>query len=156
MPTLIVLRHAKAVTGLGLPDSDRTLADRGRRDAAATGDWLRAHGLVPDHALVSTAARTRETFALLDLKAPVSYEPALYDNDPDVVLDLARQTDDAVGTLLVVGHNPSMHQVVHDLTAEAPQEFPTCALAVIDLPAPWTDLRRGAGTLKTYRTPKSA
>ncbi|MFI0486456.1 SixA phosphatase family protein [Actinomadura sp. 9N215] len=154
MPTLIVLRHAKAVAGLGIPDIDRTLNDRGRRDAAATGAWLRVNDLVPDLVLCSTAARTRETLALLDVDAEVSFESGIYDNDPDGLLDLVSRSSDDAGRVLLVGHNPSVHQLVHDLTGEAPDAFPTCALAVIDLPGAWTDVRPGTGTLRTVRNPK--
>lgn len=154
MPTLIVLRHAKAVAGFGTPDIDRTLNDRGRRDAAAAGEWLRANGLVPDRVLCSTAARTRETLGLLALDAAVSHEPAIYDNDPERLLALVNEVPDDAGTLLLVGHNPSVHQLVHDLTGQAPDSFPTCALAVIELPGAWPGVRPGLGTLRTVRTPK--
>jgi phosphohistidine phosphatase len=157
MPSLIVLRHAKAVAGLELADIDRPLNDRGRRDAAATGEWMRDAGLAPDAVLCSTAVRTRQTLdglAAATGEARVSYESRIYDNDADVLLDLLRGTDDEVRTLLLVGHNPSMHQLVHDLTGEAPESFPTCALAVIELPGTWADVRPGTGDLVTYRTPK--
>lgn len=154
MPTLIVLRHAKAVAGLGIPDIDRTLNDRGRSDAAATGRWLRENGLVPGMVLCSTAARTRETLARLDLGAEVSYESGIYDNDPDGLLTLLNQVPDDVARLLLVGHNPSVHQLVHDLTGQAPDAFPTCALAVIELAGTWAGARPGAGELRTVRTPK--
>ncbi|TDD72826.1 histidine phosphatase family protein [Actinomadura darangshiensis] len=154
MPTLIVLRHAKAVAGLGMSDIDRTLNDRGRRDAAATGDWLRANGLVPGHVLCSTAARTRETLDQLAVDAAVSFEPGIYDNDPDHLRTLVGEAPEDAARLLLVGHNPSVHQLVHDLTGEAPDAFPTCALAVIELPGPWTDVRPGLGTLRTVHTPK--
>ncbi|MGP4022863.1 SixA phosphatase family protein [Actinomadura sp. 3N407] len=154
MPTCIVLRHAKAVAGLGIADIDRTLNDRGRRDAAAAGEWLRANDLVPELVLCSTSARTRETLALLDVDAEVSFESGIYDNDPDGLLTLVAQTPDDVGRLLLVGHNPSVHQLVHDLTGSAPDRFPTCAFAVIELPGAWTDVRPGAGTLRATHTPK--
>ncbi|GAA4239445.1 histidine phosphatase family protein [Actinomadura meridiana] len=152
--TLIVLRHAKAVAGLGIPDIDRTLNDRGRRDATATGEWLRAHDLVPGLVLCSTAARTRETLARLDVDAEVSFESGIYDNDPDGLLDLVNQVPGDVERVLLIGHNPSVHQLVHDLTGEAPDAFPTCALAVIELPGAWADVRPGVGTLRALRTPK--
>ncbi|MFG2087142.1 MULTISPECIES: SixA phosphatase family protein [unclassified Spirillospora] len=154
MPTLILLRHAKAVAGLGIADFDRTLNDRGRRDAAAAGDWLRANDLVPGLVLCSTSARTRETLALLDVDAEVSFESGIYGNDPGGILTLVNQTPDDVGRLLLVGHNPSVHQLVHDLTGSAPDSFPTCAFAVIELPGAWTDVRHGAGTLRATHTPK--
>ncbi|TDD80275.1 SixA phosphatase family protein [Actinomadura rubrisoli] len=154
MPTLIVLRHAKAAAGLGIPDIDRTLTDRGRRDAAAAGEWLRANGLVPDRVLCSTAARTRETLARLAVDTEVRFESRIYDNDPEDLLALLAETQDGVERLLLIGHNPSVHQLVHDLAGQAPDAFPTCALAVIEVPGAWTDLRPGAGTLVTTRTPK--
>ncbi|MEV0660188.1 SixA phosphatase family protein [Actinomadura luteofluorescens] len=154
MPTLIVLRHAKAEAGLGIPDIDRKLTDRGRRDANAAGDWLRANGLVPERVLCSPAARTRETLARLALDAETAFEPGIYDNDPDGLLTLVSETPGA-GTLLLVGHNPSVHHLVHDLTGQAPDAFPTCALAVIDFPSgEWADVRAGLGTLRTVHTPK--
>ncbi|MDL4818229.1 SixA phosphatase family protein [Actinomadura opuntiae] len=154
MPTLIVLRHAKAVAEFGTPDIERTLNDRGRRDAAAAGEWLRAEGLVPGRVLCSTAARTRETLDLLALQADTDFEGRIYDNDPDVLMSLVAETPDDTGTLLLVGHNPSVHQLVHDLTGQAPEQFPTCALAVVDLPGPWANVRPGLGTLVAFRTPK--
>ncbi|MFB4300462.1 histidine phosphatase family protein [Actinomadura sp. NTSP31] len=154
MPTLIVLRHAKAVAGFGTPDIERTLNDRGRRDAAAAGEWLRTEGHVPGRVLCSPAARTRETLGLLAVQADTAFEDGIYDNDPGVLMSLVAETPDDVGTLLLVGHNPSVHQFVHDLTGQAPEQFPTCALAVVDLPAPWADVRPGLGTLAAFRTPK--
>ncbi|GAA2619670.1 histidine phosphatase family protein [Actinomadura fulvescens] len=152
MPTLIVLRHAKAVAGLGLADIDRPLNDRGRRDAAATGEWLRANDLVPDRVLCSTAVRTRETLEGLAFQAEVSFEARIYDNDPETLASLVRETDEDVRALLLIGHNPSVHQLVHDLTGDAPDAFPTCALAVIEFTASWAEAWRG--TLTVTRTPK--
>lgn len=154
MPTLIVLRHAKAVAGLGLADIDRPLNDRGRRDAAATGEWLRENDLVPDRVLCSTAVRTRETLEGLALQSEVSFESQIYDNEPETLLSLVRETDDGARTLLLIGHNPSVHQLVHDLTGDAPDAFPTCALAVIQLTEAWAETWPGAGTLSLTRTPK--
>ncbi|SEG71334.1 phosphohistidine phosphatase [Thermomonospora echinospora] len=154
MPTLIVLRHAKAAEGLGLADIDRPLAGRGRRDAAATGDWLRENDLVPDLVLCSTALRTRETLEGLALPSPVEFEPGIYDNHVDVLLSLVQAVDDEVDRLLLIGHNPSVHGLVHELTNQAPREFPTCALAVIELSGGWYDTWSGTGTLALYRTPK--
>lgn len=154
MPTLIVLRHAKAVHELGLTDIDRPLADRGRRDATAAGEWLRASGLDPDLVLCSTSTRTRETFDRLALDAEVSYEPSIYTNDTDSLLDLIRQTPDEVGTLLMIGHNPSFHELVHEFTDDAPESFPTCAIAVVDITVPWPEAWPGTGNLTTLWTPK--
>jgi phosphohistidine phosphatase len=154
MPTLIVLRHAKAEHTLGLADLDRRLTGRGRRDAAAAGDWLRARGPLPTRVLCSTSQRTRETLEGLGLDAQVSYEPGIYDNDADTLLDLIRQTGDDAPTLVLVGHNPSVHQLVFDLSGSAPDTFPTCALAVIELDGGWADAWPGAGRTTALWTPR--
>jgi phosphohistidine phosphatase len=155
VPTLIVLRHAKAVTGLGLADHERPLADRGRGDAVRAGDHLRSVGLNPALILCSTAVRTRETLDALALEgATVQYEEDIYDNDVETLLDLIRQTDSEAEPLLLIGHNPSVHQLVHDLTGDGPDAFPTCAMAVLDLPGPWSDTWPGTGALTAMWTPK--
>ncbi|WP_018654076.1 SixA phosphatase family protein [Actinomadura flavalba] len=150
MSTLLVLRHAKAADGAGLADADRPLTERGRRDAAATGDWLRAQGLVPDAVLCSAAVRTRETAAALNLGTAVTFDDGIYQSDAAALLRIVRE-EGSGGTLLVIGHNPTVHQLVFDLTGGAPASFPTSTLAVIDVDDPWTDLR--TGTLRTLHTP---
>ncbi|MFI0354422.1 SixA phosphatase family protein [Actinomadura sp. 9N407] len=157
MASLIVLRHAKAIAGLGLADIERPLADRGRRDAAVAGEWLRDAGLVPELVLCSTSVRTRETLEQLAFTGgEVRFEDSIYDNDPETLLALVRESGDEVGTLLLIGHNPSVHQLVHDLTGNAPESFPTCALAVIGIEGGWAEAWPGTGELSTSRTPKDA
>ncbi|MFC5182945.1 SixA phosphatase family protein [Actinomadura harenae] len=156
MPTLIVLRHAKAEDGFGKDDADRELTGRGRRDASAAGDWLRAGGHAPDLVLCSPAVRTRQTLDALGVDTDVRFEPMIYANDADELLRLVRENGGDVDTLLLVGHNPSVHQFVHDLVPDgAPAGFPTCSLAVIGLPDAWDAVRPGTGDLIVYRDPKS-
>jgi phosphohistidine phosphatase len=150
--TLLVLRHAKAVQVLGLADHERPLAERGRSDAAATGDYLREQGLLPDLVLCSTSLRTRQTFEGLAIDAPVSYERSIYGNNVDDLRTLIQVTADDVGTLLMIGHNPAFQELAIELTGESIDYFPTSALAVIELTS-WAD---GYGGLVSLRTPKTA
>ena len=149
-----MLRHAKAEVGLGLIDHERPLAERGLRDAAAMGDFLRAQGLEPGLVLCSTALRTRQTLEGLRLDAPARYENVIYSGDGHDLLDLVHvagaefaQTE----TILLVGHNPAVHELAIAAGNEQIEDFPTCALAVIELES-WQS--RG-GTLLAYRTPKT-
>lgn len=152
MPTLIVLRHAKAATPFGTPDIDRPIAPRGREDAERAGGELRAAGLVPDLVICSPALRTRQTLERLDVDAPVEYEQRVYGNDAEEILDLLR--GQSVETLLLVGHNPSMHQLVFGLSGGAEARFPTSATAVIGFEGDWTELWPGAGRLVSLWTPR--
>ncbi len=153
MPTLIVLRHAKAATPLGTPDVERPLAGRGRKDAQQAGDELRAAGLAPDRVICSTALRTRQTLEGLGLDVPVEFESRVYDNDADEILDLLRGQS-GHHTLLLVGHNPSMHQLVFGLTGAAGDHFPTSATAVIEFDGGWEDLWPGTGRLVSLWVPR--
>jgi phosphohistidine phosphatase len=158
MATLIVLRHAKAATGLGMADIERPLNDRGRRDAAAAGEHLREAGLIPGLVLCSTATRTRQTLDRLGLggESKVSFEPRIYQNDVDILFDLIRETGDDVETLLLIGHNPAVHQLVVDLSATDLDRFPTSAYAAMSVARPWPEVAGGAAHLTSYWTPKKA
>ena len=156
MTTLIVLRHAKAADGVGMADADRPLTARGRRDAAAAGEHLRDLGLAPRLVLCSPAVRTRQTLAALRLDGDlaVSYEQRIYQNDVDLLFDLIRAAD--AESLLVIGHNPALHQLVADLGAPELDRFPTSACAVLTVEGAWADLAPGGAVLSSYWTPKTA
>jgi phosphohistidine phosphatase len=152
MPTLIVLRHSKAASPLGTPDVDRPLAGRGRRDAEQAGDELRAADLSPDQVICSTSVRTRQTLDGLGLDAPVDFESRVYGNDAEDILDLLREQSGE--TLLLIGHNPSLHQLVVGLTGTSEDHFPTSATAVIEFDGEWADLWPGTARLVSLWVPR--
>ncbi len=159
---LVVVRHAKA-EGYGPTDFDRELAARGRADAAAAGSWLAEELVGADAALVSAAVRASQTWDIVAEAAGWTVEPvldrALYGADEDGVLDLIRLTDEGVGTLVVVGHNPTMGLLAQLLDdGEGPpdavdrlmQGYPTSATAVFELPATWARTAMGRARLTHY------
>ncbi|ROO90951.1 phosphohistidine phosphatase [Actinocorallia herbida] len=148
---LLVLRHAKAEVGFGLADHERPLAERGLRDAAAMGAHLKKEALLPDLVLCSTALRTRQTLEGLGLDCPVSFERGIYSGDGYDLRTLVQVTPEEVGTLLLIGHNPAVHELVVITGDEPVAEFPTCALGVVELES-WES---HGGTLLAYRTPKT-
>jgi phosphohistidine phosphatase len=149
---LVVIRHAKAEP-VASSDHARRLTDRGRQDAAEAGRWARAAGFLPDHALVSTAARAHETWTAFATAADADLVPdldsALYSAGPDGALEVLRSAPSGARTVALVGHNPTMAHLVHLLDdggadpvafAEISTGFPTCAVAVLDVPGEWADL----------------
>jgi len=164
MRRLMLFRHAKAERlPPGGRDHERTLDARGRADALKLGATIVQLGLVPDRAIVSTAARTRETWALaagvFASAPPVEYDERLYDATPGAILHLIQPADPATGTLLLVGHNPGMHELAAIMTSEADNDrlndFPTAALAVIDFPLEaWSRLQPRSGRLVRFVTPQ--
>jgi phosphohistidine phosphatase len=169
MLRLLLLRHAKAERSKpGERDIERVLAERGRGDAAKIGAYLMHHALLPDLVVVSTAARTRETWAraaaALPRKVPVRREERLYEAGPHGMLKIIADVERDVGTLLVVGHNPGMQELAVQLVASGSaemrqrltEEFPTAALVVIDFALDdWSGLHPRSGRLIRFVTPKS-
>lgn len=146
MRTLILLRHAKAVKGSEAPsDEARALAPRGQRDAAAAGEAMREAGLEPALALISTAARTRETAAIaLELEgagAEPRFEAALYHASAQGIWDAFVASE--APSVVIVGHNPGMAELVGTLIAQAhdgsrtardlAEHMPTAAWAAFEI-----------------------
>ena len=117
---LILLRHAKS-DWPDVPDRDRPLAKRGRRDAPRIGRWLHQHGYQPDVVVVSAATRTRQTW---DLVAPelggspaVHFEPRAYAASALTLLYLAQELPARYRTALLIGHNPGLSELATSLAA---------------------------------------
>ncbi len=161
----MLLRHAKS-DWPDVPDEDRPLAKRGRRDAPAIGRWLRDRGYVPDAVVCSVARRTRQTW---DLVAPelggspsVTFEPRAYAASAMTLLYLARELPGRSRTALLIGHNPAISELAAEL-AEPPAakgsprspgiRFPTAAVAVFEFTGDWPDLAPGQARLLDRAAP---
>jgi phosphohistidine phosphatase len=145
MKTLIVLRHATAAQMPGLADHQRHLTADGEREAREAGELIRP--LKPGLVVSSPAKRTRQTAKLLGLDAAIEFERDIYEAYADELLQLLRRTDPDVDTLVLVGHNPAVHELVMILTGAPDEGFPPGAYAVIELPGPWDNVDPGTGDL---------
>jgi phosphohistidine phosphatase len=167
---LMLLRHAKAEKAEGgMRDQDRPLNPRGIRDAATMGAYLLHHGLVPDIALSSPAKRTRQTWEatareLSSRAPPARFEAHLYNADAEAILAILRKIEAGVRTVMVIGHNPGLHDFACRLIASGEVEarealregLPTAGLAVIGLAgAEWRHLHFQGGRLEHFVTPRS-
>jgi phosphohistidine phosphatase len=158
------MRHAKSDYPPGVADHDRPLAPRGIRQAGLAGDWLRASAPAIDGVLCSTATRTRQTLLNARIDAPVRYSDRLYATTPGAVIDEINTVDDSVGTLLVIGHEPTMSALAlglggaEDTNIGAAErisaKFPTSAIAVLDVPCAWKELELGSATLVDFEVPR--
>ena len=163
---LVVVRHGRAES-FAEEDHVRRLTERGRRDATALGEWLASSGVRPGLALVSSAARTRETWELAStaFDGPPRTEVAdeLYSASADTVLDAVRAVPDDVEVLAYVGHNPTAASLAQSLEDGEPdvdaflalsRGFPPGAVAVLQVPTPWTDLDAAGARLVSFHAPE--
>ena len=164
MRTVYLLRHAKSSWKTGAPDHERPLAARGRRAATAIARHMREQGIEPELVLCSTALRTRETLGGIEpaLGAPrVLIERELYGASEDELLERLRGVPDAVGSVMLIGHNPGIQLLALDLArpgagaGELEAKYPTAALATLAFPgARWAELEPGAAELAGFVRPR--
>lgn len=152
-----------------MADRDRPLNLRGRKAATAMRQAMRDLGLVPDMVLVSPSRRTMETLEALEPwdEAPL-IEPieSLYLADPPELYAALHQVAETVRSVLLIGHNPGMHDLAVSLAGRAAlanggppgralaDGFPTAALAEFVIAGSWWDLREGGGRLIRFLTPR--
>ena len=161
MKTLLVLRHAKSSwNDTALDDHERPLNTRGRRDGPRMGELVREHRLTPDMIISSDAVRARRTAEAVAKAArfagEILLEPLLYLASPPGILAVLRTVcEKNAGTVMIVGHNPGLEELVAQLTGEQ-QDLPTATLAQIGLPIDrWRDLKASTrGTLLGLWQPK--
>lgn len=157
------MRHAKAEP-FASTDHARALTDRGRREAEAAGAYLREQSVVPDHALVSPAERTRATWeameAVMESSAEVVYDDSVYAGSTDVVLEALRFVPEGAGVLVFVGHQPTIGYLAHLLDDGEGDPvalhsmlhgFPTASMAIFDVDVPWEELGPETGRLVDFR-----
>lgn len=171
MKTVYVLRHAKSDQSDGsIGDHERPLNARGREVAPRMGTYLKEKGYKPDLVLCSSARRTVETCELVRPSLgdmTVTFEAGLYLAESQSIVERLRRLDDALSSVMVIGHNPGLEELADDLSQspKTPEEerfhrrlrekFPTCALAVIAMPAKrWRELKPGTGTLVDLMRPR--
>ena len=169
MHRLLLLRHAKSDwSASGLPDTARPLNSRGEAAARLMGGYMARHGLIPQRVLCSPSQRTRETLAGVVVQWPakpeIVWEEGLYAAPAQAILSIIQAQDDAARTVLVIGHNPGLHEAADLLIAAGDvllrerlkEKFPTSALAVIDFAVDrWSRIHERSGRLDRYVTPRS-
>ena len=161
---LIILRHAKAETAkAGQEDHDRPLAERGLEEAQRMGEYMRAQDIQPERILCSTALRTRQTLDELHMDGEIEFSPSLYNaSDVDHLRMIAAEPDTTT-SLMLIAHNPGLHQLALRLAATGETrlmqylaaEFPPCTLVVIDFSInSWQEIATIRGALRIYATPR--
>ena len=163
MKTLIVIRHAKAVAHDAAPtDFERALAPRGHSDALHIAVRAAVECPAPDLMLVSTARRTTETSAyFIDAwhmsEEAVLHQARVYDAPLRTLLSLIAELPETADTVAIVGHNPSVSDLVFYLTSGAYAGMSTCTTVVVDMEhaASWDEVAAGTGRVRRVIEPLS-
>jgi phosphohistidine phosphatase len=166
MHTLYLLRHAKSSwTDPTLPDRERPLAPRGRRDGKRIAKHLARLRIQPELVLCSTAERTRETLELVrpafSTTGTVMLEDELYAASSDELLERIRIVREDVASVMLIGHNPGLQDLALVLASAGADlerletKFPTAALATLTLAnTAWSELSGADALLAAFVVPK--
>ncbi|HEY1612784.1 MAG TPA: histidine phosphatase family protein [Rhizomicrobium sp.] len=171
MKKLLLLRHAKAVSHDEKHDKARALNSRGRSDSESMGRVMHREQYLPDLVFCSTARRTVETWEHLapELKcnSEVRFFDELYDATATAIFACARRAESGARTVLMIGHNPGIHDCARMLArnpmddeengrvAALRGKFPTSALAVFGIEADaWENTAPAMGALLNFLTPR--
>jgi phosphohistidine phosphatase len=165
MKRLLLLRHAKAAPATDpLVDITRPLAERGERDARRIGERLHEQRLNPTLILTSPAARALQTAQIVagTIDYPrerIALDRRLYLAEPAAIVEVIAAQDAVLGTLLVVGHNPGLTDLVHRLLPDFDvDDMPTGAVVGIDYAGAdeWARVDGATATLSYYDFPKNS
>lgn len=159
MLQLALLRHAKSSwEHENLIDHDRPLKERGHKDTALMANEMISREILPDAILSSTSRRTMETVeTFLSVsglpKSIVTYDRTLYHAWAKGILDFVK--DNGSGSrLMVVGHNPGIHEFTEHMSDRRIEKFPTCALALLSLDiTSWGELKYCCAELTEFFYP---
>ncbi|MCR0980593.1 SixA phosphatase family protein [Roseomonas populi] len=166
MGQLLLLRHAKSAwDDPALSDHARPLNARGRRAAAAMAGAMRSLGLRPELVLVSSSRRTLQTLEGLGaLEGSPRVEPTddLYLAPWTRLLDAIREVPDEVRSVLLIAHNPGLHDLALNLAppdSGAPgralaEAYPTASLTEFAVEGPWGSLAPQGAKLVRFLQPK--
>ena len=159
---LTLIRHAKSSWKFPLPDFERPLNKRGKRNAVELGQWLAANDIHFDQIVASPARRTMETATLIATqigypKKAIATDSAIYHASATTLFDCVRRFDDHYQHVALIGHNPGISMLA-DLLLSDPlgEEMRTCACAQMRFSATdWSTIEIHSAELLCFRDPKS-
>ena len=161
MKTLYMVRHAKSSwENLQLSDHDRPLNSRGKQNAPEMGRRLKLKGILPDLLISSSAKRARNTAKKISKKIGYSISNIettsdLYHADENSIIELVRNQDDSLDTIMIFGHNPGFTDCLNLLAGAGIYNIPTCGVAGIGFDfKSWKEVATGGGSIILYDYPK--
>jgi len=156
MKNIYFLRHAKSSwNDFRLKDFDRPLATRGIQDADLMGNYFLSKKIKLDLIISSPSRRTKETIDHFFLKTRqnIVYEEKIYHCGIEEILSELYGLDESIKSVMVVGHNPSMHEITEHLTGKYLEKYPTCGLAALSYIDIWTELKERSADLEFFLKP---
>ncbi len=160
--TLFLVRHAKSTwSEPRVSDLERQLNERGKRDAPKVGKCLSKCKVKPEIIISSPAVRALRTAEKISKelsykKSDILVDDYIYTSGAISLFNLIKSIGNSFQNAMLVGHNPSITQLVNNLSNSGFENIPTCGVAIIKFNSgSWSQIGIKTGKLLDYFTPKS-
>lgn len=138
MKTLLLVRHAKSSWGLAtLNDFDRSLNERGKKDAPVMAQRLLDRKIDINIFVSSPAKRAKKTAELFCSiykkdKEEIIFVPALYHASLNTFFEVVTQLNDDYNCVAIFSHNPVITEFVNQLVENVTiDNMPTCGVFAV-------------------------
>lgn len=159
MKSILICRHAKSDRHTTLPDIERPLNPRGKRDMIRMGKALKQLGWLPEWVISSPATRALQTaqgvMASADCTQEIMLEPNLYFQSAQAYLNALQEIPDDIQQAAIFGHNPMITETIFTLLkCQIEPRVPTGTMALIQSPAnQWTQFLQFPAQLIFFQIP---
>ncbi len=154
MKKLYLVRHAKAERiSNERDDFSRKLIKKGKLQAEQTGTKLKQLNTKPDLIITSAASRALETAQIMSKKLGYPFEdlvthPGLYSSSYIDLLKVISEIPDTFMSVMIVGHNPTLFDLMHNVSESREDGFAKAAACLIELNIDnWSDISKQKGKL---------
>ncbi len=152
---LFLLRHAETeLQQAGQSDFDRQLLQKGHDQIGYLAQKLTRIHFHTDSIICSPAMRAKTTalslLSALNINSDyIQFDQAIYSAEVAELFEIIKETKDNCRHLLVIGHNPTLSDLVTNLVKGFADGLRTCDFISIELNVDhWSDIHRGVGKLK--------
>ena len=156
MKNLYLLRHAKSSwDDFALKDFDRPLSTRGIQDAELMGNYFKSKRKVLDLVISSPSKRTKETLEHFFNKTSqnIVFNETIYHSSEQNIYSVIKDVEKNISSIMIVGHNPSMHEFSESFSGQFIEKFSTCSLASFEFDDVWLNVCENLGTLTEFKIP---
>ena len=156
MKNLYLLRHAKSSwDDFALKDFDRPLSTRGIQDADLMGNFFKSKRRGLDLVVSSPSRRTKETLNHFFNKTTqnIIFDETIYHSSEQNIYSVLKYVEEDIKSLMIVGHNPSMHEFSESFSGQFIEKFSTCGLASFEFDDEWANVCEDSGTLIEFKIP---
>jgi phosphohistidine phosphatase len=160
MKTLYLARHAKSYwKDQSIPDFDRPLNSRGKRDAPFMGEVLKDKKVKPDLIISSPAKRTKKTAIEIASKIGYSeknilYNEEFYEASSNTIIKVLNKIDEKYNSVMIFAHNPGLTLLNNHISNNYIDNIPTCGIVALQLDKKWNELSKNTCKFLFFEYPK--